>query len=122
MNARELNKRIEIRATEIVSDGYGGNTVQDVLISNSWAKIESLRPGRNYNLQDFGLTDIQNSVLITVRKRNDLVYDPQTMYFVYRGKKYTISTAPTNVNFEDAFIVFVGTVGSDRVNVIPGEN
>lgn len=117
MRSRALNKRIEIRGTEKISDGFGGYTVNDILISNSWAKINSVQAGKSNNLSDFGLIDVNNSIFVTLRKRNDLTYNAETMYFNYRGKKYTIATAPTNVNFDDRLITFIGVAENTKSNI-----
>ena len=119
MNSRDLNKRIEIRGEQSVSDGYGGYVVQDVLLSNSWAQIKSLSAGKTWNLADLGLIQTNSNVFITVRKRNDLVYNAGTMYFVYRGLKYTIGSQPDNINFDDRFVTFIGSAAQKKGNATP---
>ena len=39
--------------------------------------------------------------MLTLRKRKDLVYNSENMYFVFRTVKYVISSEPINVGFED---------------------
>ena len=108
MRSRQFNKRIEIWQTASVSDGFGGLTVSDALLSSSWAKITSNQPGKASNVSDFGITDGQRVVMFTLRLRNDLDYNVETQYIKYRGKKYSIVTAPTNIDFDDKYIVFAG--------------
>ena len=118
MNSRDLTKQIELFELVSVSDGYGGYNVTESSLGKSWAKIESLQPGRSNNLDNFGITDLNNSIFVTVRKRNDLVYSMETMFFKYRGSKYTISTAPTNVDFNDRWIKFTGAIETTKSNEV----
>lgn len=120
MNSRALNKKIEIRALQSVPNGFGGYDVTDDHIGYSWAQIKSLTVGKTWNLSDMGLIQANDNVLITVRKRNDLVYSTQDMYFVYRGKDYTIASAPTNIDFDDRFITFIGSSASKKKNSAEG--
>ena len=107
MNSRDLTKRIAIYSTEPVSDGFGGFLTGNTLVSNSWAKIESVSPGKAKSLKEFGIDDPQNTIQITVRKRKDLVYSLEYHYLTYRGQEYKIVSTPTNTNFEDRFITFM---------------
>ncbi len=108
MRSRKLNKRIEIWELTQVSNGFGGYTVTDSLLGSSWCSVKTFQAGRFSNLSEFGIVEGSKSVLFTLRKRNDLVYDLGTMYIKYRDVKYTISTAPTNVDFDDKYITFIG--------------
>jgi len=116
MRGREFNKRIELWQTAPSSDGFGGSITNpiDVLISNSFAKIRTTTPGDN--LSNFGIIDSQKTILITVRFREDVTYNIETMYIKYRNKKYTINTAPINENFDDAFITFAATEETAKSN------
>lgn len=116
MNSRDLNKRIAIYSTEPVSDGFGGFTTSGTLVGNSWAKIESVSPGKAKSLTDYGIDDPQNTIQITARKREDLVYNLEWHYVIYRGSEYKIVSTPTNTNFEDRFITFMATKKSISSN------
>jgi head-tail adaptor len=113
MSSRAFNKRVEIWQTSVVADSYGGNTVSDELIKTSWANLKTLKSNSNL-ITDLGLLDASNSIVITVRKRNDLTYDLQTMYIKYRNEKYIIKSYPANVNFEDNIIQFICTKESNN--------
>lgn len=108
MRARQLTKRIEIWELTSVFDGVSGYNLTDTLIASSWASVKTFQAGKYSNLSDFGIVDGQNAVQFTLRKRNDLIYNLNTMYIKYRGVKYTISTSPTNIDFNDKQIVFIG--------------
>jgi len=117
VRSRKLTKRIEIWQTTPAKDGFGGNTVTDVLVSKSWADVSTFQAGkyRGGNLSDFGIIEAYRAVLFKVRKRNDLTYDLKSMYIKYRDVKYTIASAPTNVNFNDKEIVFLGISETKKV-------
>lgn len=117
MISRKLNKRIEIWKLTQVSDGFGGYTVSEALINRSWAHIKTFQAGRfQGNLSDFGIVAGQNAVQFTVRRRNDLTYDLGTMFIKYRNVKYTISTAPTDIDFNDNTITFMGVAETTKSN------
>lgn len=117
MNSRALNKKIRIMGVQSVSNGFGGSTVSNFLISNTWAQIKSLSAGKNWNLSDMGLIQSNNNLLVTVRRNSNIAYSAQRMFFVYRGKEYTIASAPTNIDFDDRFITFIGSSPDKKGNV-----
>jgi len=109
MRARVYNKRVEIWTTTTIPDTFGGYTVTSFLVTSSWAKIDTFKSGNKNNTDtDFGTLSTQNGIIITLRKRNDFEYNSSTHYVVYRDEKYIISTNPTNENFEDSTIQFIG--------------
>jgi head-tail adaptor len=109
MRSRAFNKRIDIYQTTAISNGFGGYTNTNQLISSTWAKIDTFKSGNKNNTDtDFGTLSTDSGIIITLRKRNDLTYNSASMYVLYRGNKYIISTHPTNVQFKDAIIQFIG--------------
>lgn len=88
MLSRQYDKRIQVWETTKVSDGFGGNTVSETLLFQSWAKIET--NGVGYKAQDIGLDQFNNPVLFKVRYRNDFQYQGRTLYVLYRNVKYII--------------------------------
>ena len=109
MRGRSFNKRVEIWTTTAVPDTFGGNTVSEALTSSSWAKIETVKPSRGDLNTDNGILDASNSIMITLRKRNDLNYNMTTMFVKYRGENYIIDSFPANIDFEDSTIKIVCT-------------
>lgn len=107
MSLRAYNKRIEIYETTTIVDGFGGNTVSTNLLAITWANISTFNVGRNGNATDYGLLDVNDSLIIKTRKRNDITYNSQTQFIKYRGDKYIITTSPINVNFEDREVQFI---------------
>ena len=104
MRARGFNKRVEIWGTNTVFDGFSGNTVEETLLSSSWANIETVKPNRGDLNTNIGILDASNSIIVTLRKRNDLNYDMTTMFVKYRGEKYIIDSFPANIDFKDNLI------------------
>jgi hypothetical protein len=110
LKARGYNKRVEVWITSAVEDGFGGYTTISELLTKSWAKLETVDLfSQNILNTNYGLNDSANSLKVTVRKRNDLIYDLQRIYLVYRGEKYVIKSYATNTNFEDNTITFIVT-------------
>lgn len=99
MRARKYNKQIEIWQTTKVSDGFGGNTVSEELITKSRCKI--ITSNNIYQNKEFGLSETTNRIVIQLRKRNDITYNSKNQFIKYRNEKYTITSEPVNVGFED---------------------
>jgi len=106
MRSRAFNKRVEVWETSVESDGFGGNTNTELLINNSWAKMETSSKNKSSLNTEFGLLDASNYIKVTVRQRNDLTIDLQSMYLMYNDEKYIIKSYPENVDFKDNIITF----------------
>jgi len=107
LRARGFNKRIDIYQTTKVSDSFGGYTNDASLLASVWANISTINVSKgSSNITAFGVIDVNNSVIVTIRKR---AIDIETMYIMYRGFKYTISSSPVNPNFEDSILQFIAT-------------
>ena len=105
MRSRKLSKRIEIWQTSNVSDGFGGNTVAEILIASSWAEIITLNDVNRST--DIGITSSTNTIKVRLRKRNDITYNSINQYLKYRGFKYIIKNQPFNVDFRDDVIEII---------------
>lgn len=102
MRSRKLSKRIEIWQTSNVSDGFGGNTIAETLITSSWAEIITLNDTNRST--DIGITSATNTIKIRLRKRNDITYNSINQFIKYRGFKYIIKNQPFNVGIRDNII------------------
>ncbi len=107
MRARAFNKRIEVWQTVRVDDGFGGNTLTDNIITTTWAKLETLD---STEITTLGLDYTKSSLLVTVRKRKDFIYNSKTIYIKYKGNKYTITSYPTDEDFISANITFIAQI------------
>jgi len=98
MRARKYNKRVEIWQTSNVSDGFGGYTNTSSQVGTSWAKIEPMKNDRKS--EEVGVETLLNTIIVTMRKRNDLTINPLNMYLRYRSTNYEIQGV-VNIGFED---------------------
>lgn len=108
MNSRAFTKRIKIYQTTEVDDGFGGITNgEDILVLDTWAKIENVKSLPQF--QGLGLDFTSENINITIRKRNDKPIDSTTMYVMYRDSKYSIVNEPINVNYDNVYVMFTAT-------------
>lgn len=92
MKARKLKYRIEVYKTVPVADGFGGNVIEDeaaneILLDSSWCNVKTIPISK---LTEYGLDENQKAVRITLRKRDDLDYEQQGLFFKYKGVRYTV--------------------------------
>lgn len=111
MIARKYNKVVEIWQTENVPDGYGGNTINETLITKSWANITtaSTNTGGSKRADILGITDPTNTIFIRLRLRNDITYNAINQFIMYRGFKYIIQNNPTQVDFMNTEVEIIAT-------------
>ena len=105
----QFNKRIEIWQITDVSDGYGGNTVDDVLITSSWASIKTMGINSRYSKisSSEGVGSSSSGIVIQTRRRNDITINNINQFIVYSGVKYTIQSMPIDVDFKHNLIEFI---------------
>ena len=106
MRSRRYTKRIEIYETTNVADGYGGNTVSEALLGESWCELKTIKNPKRF--VDLGINDILNTIVINVKHRNDLTYNGVNQYLKYNGNKYIIKGI-TNLNLKDNDIEIIAT-------------
>lgn len=87
MKPRKYINRIEVWKHIEKDDGFGGNITTPSKISDSWCDIKTLNSER---LIAFGITDSEYGLRINLRKRNDLDYFDEDIYFVYQDRDYVI--------------------------------
>lgn len=87
MKARKYTNRIEIWKRPETDDSFGGSVYDtpSEKLGESWCNIKTLSQQR---IIDLGLLDFKHSIQINLRKRNDLDYTQNDIYFVYKGKEY----------------------------------
>lgn len=116
MAARKYNKKIEVYETTNTAADFGGGSISEtVLLAKIWCQISTFTVGKNYNSTDYGLIDVNDTLIIKTRKRDDITYNSINQYIKYRGEKYIITTDPINVNFEDREIQFLVKKASNTV-------
>lgn len=123
MRARKYNKRIEFWQTTAVSDGYGGNTISEELITSSWCNITTVASNQRavQKLTDLGISEPLKAIIIMLRHRNDIEYNSLNQFIKYRGDKYVINNAPVDINFEgvEVEIIAVKESATEVSNINP---
>ena len=100
MISRQYTRKIAIYKTTDVSDGYGGNTVSDVLIGSYWAEVKQNSAFRDNSI---GKSDIKNNYSFKIRANDDLNPDINNLSIVYRGDKYVVN----DIRYDDELFRFV---------------
>ena len=111
MRARKFRKRIEIYQLTNVPDGFGGNTISESLLGESWCDITTVS---GVDVTEFGINNTQLVVEITTRKRSDLNYNTINQLIKYKGENYTIISFPTDQDYEGSFIRFLAVKEQDK--------
>lgn len=102
------NKRIEIWSFGVPTDnGFGGQTATDSKVGDSWCTIKTYEAGKYRDLESYGVIDPSQSLLITLRKRNDIDFEPSKYYIKYEGTSYTIVSKPINKDFKHKEVAFL---------------
>lgn len=116
--ARYIN-RIEFWQVEESADGYGGNTLTEEFITKSWCNIKTpSNASASQRIIDFGITDVQNTILITLRKRNDIDYNAINQFIKYNGSKYVVKSV-IDVDLMGVDVEIIATKEqTESVNVI----
>lgn len=100
MISRQYTRKIAIYKTTDVSDGYGGNTVTDVLIGSYWAEVKQNSAFRDNSI---GKSDIKNNYSFKIRANDNLTPDIDNLSIVYRGNKYVVN----DIRYDDELFRFV---------------
>lgn len=88
MISRQYTRKIQIYKTTSVADGYGGNTVNDVLIGSYWAEVKQNSAFKNTSI---GQSDIKNNYSFKIRSNSNITPDLDNLSIVYRTKKYVVN-------------------------------
>lgn len=107
MKRVKLNSRIRIYETQVMPDGYGGNTVTHDFINESWADIKTASNNSKYagRFTDFGITDPKNAIVVTLRHRNDLEYKV-SQYLQYKDVRYIVQHV-TDIDLDNNLIEII---------------
>ncbi len=120
MRVRGFHKRVEIWQNESVFDGVSGYINTPIMIATVWAKIETINNRRLGNLaSDLGIEDRNNTIIITLRKRDDITYNSINQFVKYGGFIYNIQTEPINTDFDNSYVMLFATrQDADDVGVV----
>lgn len=88
MIARQYSRKVNIYKTTNVPDGFGGNTVTDVLIGSFWAEVK-----QNSSFKDnaIGKADIKSSYSFKIRANSVLNPDIDNLKIEYRNSFYVVN-------------------------------
>jgi SPP1 family predicted phage head-tail adaptor len=100
MLARQYSRKIEIYKTINVPDGYGGNTVNDVLIGAYWAEVKQNSAFKDNSI---GKADIKNNYSFKIRASLKLDMDINNLSIIYAGSKYVVN----DIRYEDELFRFL---------------
>ena len=100
MISRQYTRKIAIYKTTNVSDGYGGNTVSDVLIGSFWAEVK-----QNSAFKDnaIGKSLIKNNYSFKIRANSTLTPDIDNLSIIYRSEKYVVN----DIRYDDELFRFI---------------
>jgi len=93
MISRKYSRKIDIYKTETVEDGFGGNTINDVLIGSYWADVKQNSAFRNNQV---GTSDIRNSWSFKIRDNKCLIPVIDNLSIVYNCKKFVVNDIQYN--------------------------
>lgn len=102
---RRYTDRIEVWQGTAVSDGYGGNDIQEAQIGRAWAEIKTIRRDR---LQEYGLDITKLSVKLVMRSRVDIDYNAPGIFFKFKGSRWS-PTSITDLDLEGQTIEIICT-------------
>lgn len=88
MIARQYTRKIKIYKTTTVPDGYGGNTITDVLIGSFWAEVKQNSAFKDNTL---GKSDIKNTYSFKIRANSVLTPDLDNLKIEYRSAFYVVN-------------------------------
>ena len=100
MISRKYTRKIKIYKTESISDGYGGNTVSDVLIGSFWAEVKQNSAFKDNSL---GKADVKSNYSFKIRANINLNPDIDNLSIIYREVKYVVN----DIRYDDELFRFV---------------
>lgn len=100
MISRQYTRKIAIYKTTNVSDGYGGNTVADVLIGSYWAEVKQ---NSSFKDNSIGKSDIKNNYSFKIRANSTLTPNIDNLSIIYKGSKYVVN----DFRYDDELFRFV---------------
>lgn len=128
MRARKYNKRVEFYQNIEQKDDFAGATFPVTqFIGKSWAQIKTVENNSRLAglVSSVGLGEIspEKVLVIRVRKRKDLPYNPINQFFKYAGRDYVIQNV-NEVDFNNEDIEIIGI--AEKIKSTPiinvGEN
>lgn len=105
MLSRQYSRKVNIYKTSSVADGYGGNTVTDVLIGSFWAEVKQNSAFKDNSL---GKSDIKNTYLFKIRANSILTPDLDNLKIEYRSAFYVVN----DIRYDDELFRFINIIAN----------
>jgi SPP1 family predicted phage head-tail adaptor len=99
--SRQYTRKVKIYDTVSVSDGYGGNLVEDILIGSYWAEVNQNSAFKDNSI---GKADLKKNYTFKIRA-NEFINEANenNLSIEYKGVKYVVN----DIRFEDELFRFV---------------
>jgi SPP1 family predicted phage head-tail adaptor len=88
MIARKYSRLVEFYKTENVSDGFGGNTINEVVIGSYWAEVKQIS---SFNDTAQGKDVIKNNYSFNIRVNEFIEPHLNNLSIIYNGQKYVVN-------------------------------
>lgn len=111
MLSRQYDKRIKLYTTTSATDGFGGNTVEEVLIGSFWAQIKQNSAFRDNQV---GASDIKNNYSFKIRSTPKITPgNIDNLQIEYKSQRYVVNDIRYNDElFRETNITANGISGS----------
>tara|TARA_R110000822_G_scaffold76214_3_gene183166 strand:+ start:18 stop:338 length:321 start_codon:yes stop_codon:yes gene_type:complete len=100
MIARKYSRLVDFYKTENVSDGFGGNTVNDILIGSYWAEVKQISSSNDTSI---GRDVIKNNYSFNIRVNQFLEPHLNNLSIIYNAQKYVVN----NFEYIDPLFRFI---------------
>jgi SPP1 family predicted phage head-tail adaptor len=100
MISRNYTRLVAFYRTSNIDDGFGGNTVSDVLIGSYWAEVKQLS---SFNDTAQGKDVIKNNYSFNIRVNSFIEPYLNNLSIVYNGQKYVVN----NFEYSDNLFRFI---------------
>lgn len=94
MTSRELTRKIEIYKVDEAPDGFGGYTIDDVLIGKFWANVKQISSFKDNTI---GGAYIKDTYSFKIRNNSTINLEKDNLSIIYRGKKFVVN----DISFDD---------------------
>jgi SPP1 family predicted phage head-tail adaptor len=88
MISRQYNRKIKIYRTVTTDDGFGGNTITQVLIGTFWAEIKQNSAFRDTAI---GMSNIKDNWSFNIRSNPTVTADMDNLTIEYKGVKRVVN-------------------------------
>lgn len=88
-NSRKYDHRIEVYQQAETFNSFAGNTLNGSPMAKAWADIKTIRTDK---MEDYGLNEVQGGIRLFVRNHDDIDWNADDIYIVYKGRDWFINS------------------------------